>query len=452
MTDLIANGIRLHARIDGSAGPWIVLSNSLGCTLEMWDAQVEALRGRYRILRYDTRGHGRSETVPGPYSMEMLADDLLGLMDAAGVERTFLAGLSMGGMLAQVAALKAPERFLGLVLADTTSRYGPEVAEFWAGRARTALTEGLEPISRGTPARWFTPGFVERHPQIVERYREMLLSNNPVGYAGCCAAIPRIDVTDRLGQLSLPACVIVGEQDPSTTPAHARRIAEALPGAELVILPDAAHLSNVEQPEAFGDVLTRFLAHHTPATPDVPVARLALPDGEAMSDEQREVCAEATAGLRGRVPAPMQAWIRSPEMARRAQKLGEILRYQTSLPPDLSELAILLTARHWTSHYEWMVHKREGLRAGIDPAVIDAIARHEAPPLRTAPERTVHAVTKSLLETHEVTDGLYAEAVGVLGERGVVELVGILGYYTLVSMTLNAFRIGLPEAFSPELT
>ncbi len=259
MTEFHANGIRLHARIDGESGPWVVMSNSLGCTLEMWDPQMPALAGRFRVLRYDTRGHGRSEATPGAYSMELLADDLLALMDAAGVEKAWLVGLSMGGMLAQVAALKAQHRFHGLVLADTTSRYGPEVADFWANRARMALSEGLEPISRTTPARWFTPGFGERHPEVVGHYQAMLRGNDPVGYAGCCGAIPRIDVTDRLHELALPARVIVGEQDPSTTPEHARRIVAALPGADLVVLKDAAHLSNVEQPEAFSAAMLGLL-------------------------------------------------------------------------------------------------------------------------------------------------------------------------------------------------
>jgi len=254
-----ANGLHVRCVVEGDTGPWIVFSNSLGTTLEMWDGQMEALRGRYRVLRYDTRGHGGTDAPPGPYGFDDLAEDLLALMDAHGIDRAVLVGLSMGGMLAQVAALKAPHRFEGLVLCDTTSRYGPEVAGFWAGRVRTALTEGLASIAETTPARWFTPGYQERHPEVVAHYQAMLRANPPQGYAGCCAAIPTIDVTERLHGLSIPARVIVGEQDPSTTPEHARRIAEALPNADLVVLPDAAHLSNVEQPAAFNAALLEFL-------------------------------------------------------------------------------------------------------------------------------------------------------------------------------------------------
>lgn len=181
------------------------------------------------------------------------------------------------------------------------------------------------------------------------------------------------------------------------------------------------------------------------------MARLALPAEENRTEAQRLAIAEATSGRRGRVPAPMIAWLQSPELARRGQHLGEMLRYETTLEPSLSELAILVTARHWTAHYEWVVHKREGLKAGMDPEVIAAIAARRPPVFRDERERAVFAVSTSLLETRGVPDALYAEAVAALGERGVVELIGILGYYALVSMTLNTFEIGLPESFAPEL-
>lgn len=179
--------------------------------------------------------------------------------------------------------------------------------------------------------------------------------------------------------------------------------------------------------------------------------RLELPAEEAMTEEQRAACAEAVAGIRGRVPAPMIAWLRNPELARRGQKLGELLRYQTTLEPRLSELAILVCARHWTSHHEWTAHKREGLKAGMDPAVIAAIAARRVPPLRDDRERAVHDVARSLLGTGRVPPALYAQGVAVLGERGMVELVGILGYYCFVALTLNTFELGLPGSIAAEL-
>jgi 4-carboxymuconolactone decarboxylase len=181
------------------------------------------------------------------------------------------------------------------------------------------------------------------------------------------------------------------------------------------------------------------------------MARLTLPPEEELTAEQRAACAEAASGLRGRVPAPMTAWIRNPELARRAQKLGELLRYQTTLEPRLSELAILVCARHWTSHYEWTVHKREGLKAGLDPEAVAAIAARREPGLRDAREQAVHDAASALLATGRLPAALHARATEALGERGLVELVGILGYYSLVALTLNAFEIGLPEAAAPEL-
>ena len=179
--------------------------------------------------------------------------------------------------------------------------------------------------------------------------------------------------------------------------------------------------------------------------------RLELPPEGAMTPEQNAACAEAIAGIRGRVPAPMVAWLQNPELADRAQKLGALLRYRTSLEPALSELAILVCARHWTSHHEWTAHKREGLKAGIDPEVVAAIAARRRPVLGDARSVAVYDVASTLLSTGRVPQPLYATAVAALTERGMVELVGILGYYCLVALTLNAFELGLPSSIAPEL-
>jgi 4-carboxymuconolactone decarboxylase len=170
-----------------------------------------------------------------------------------------------------------------------------------------------------------------------------------------------------------------------------------------------------------------------------------------MNEAQCRVVDNAVAGKRGSAPPPLIAWLQSPELAERAQRLGEFVRFDTSLPPPLSELAILLTARFWTSHYEWYAHKREGLKAGIDPAVIDAIAKRARPELVDPKARAVYDFTQALHETHAVPEPIFAAATKELGRQGVVELIGVLGYYTLVSMTLNAFEIGLPEGEKPVL-
>ncbi len=181
------------------------------------------------------------------------------------------------------------------------------------------------------------------------------------------------------------------------------------------------------------------------------MSRLEMPSAAEMSAEQTAVCEEAIAGRRGKVPAPMIAWLRNPELARRGQSLGELLRFATTLEPDLTELAILVCGRHWTSHHEWAAHKAMGLKTGLDPQVIAAIAARETPVLPTPRGQAVYDIASTLLSTGRVPAPLYATGTTQLGERGMVELVGILGYYCLVSLTLNTFELGLPGSISPEL-
>jgi len=181
------------------------------------------------------------------------------------------------------------------------------------------------------------------------------------------------------------------------------------------------------------------------------MSRLHIPEREALSAEQRQALDEIVAGRRGRAGGPLLVWLKSPELARRAQRLGEFARYETSFPPRLSELAILVTARFWTAQYEWYAHKKEALKGGLDPAVIDAIAARRRPEFKNDDERVVYDVATALHETHGVPDDLYRNAVNAFGEQAMVELVGLLGYYSLVSMTLNAFEVGLPEGETPEL-
>jgi 4-carboxymuconolactone decarboxylase len=184
---------------------------------------------------------------------------------------------------------------------------------------------------------------------------------------------------------------------------------------------------------------------------EVILARIKLPPLDEMTSQQKSVYDEAAGGRRGHVPAPMIAWLQNPELARRAQKLGELMRYETTLPPQLSELAILIVARHWTAHFEWQAHKKEALKAGISPELIASIAAHQTPQLASEEQRAVYRIATTLLEMRAVPDELYREGVRVLRERGVVDLIGILGYYTLVAMTLNTFEIGLPEARQEDL-
>jgi 4-carboxymuconolactone decarboxylase len=181
------------------------------------------------------------------------------------------------------------------------------------------------------------------------------------------------------------------------------------------------------------------------------MSRMELPPKDAMTPEQAAVCAEVVAGPRGRVPAPIVAWLRNPELARRAQKVGELLRFDTTLEPRLTELAILVCGRHWTSHHEWTAHKRLALETGIDPEVIADIAARKTPRFSDPKERLVFEISSELLANGRLSQAAYARGVDVLEERGLVELVATLGYYCMVSLTLNAFELGLPTNVAPEL-
>ena len=256
-----ANGIAMNYTLEGPANaPIVTLSHSLATDLTMWDPQLTALTSRFRVLRYETRGHGATDAPEGPYSLTQLGDDALALLDALRIGTTHWIGLSMGGMIGQSIALKAPDRLLSLVLADTSSRMPAENRPLWEERIRTAETKGMEPLVEPTLGRWFTPGFRQRRPDVVERVAGMIRKTSPRGYAGCCAAIAALDLTNRLGAIKLPTLVIVGEDDQGTPVAASRAIHEGIKGSALTIIPSAAHLSNLEQPEAFTTALNGFFS------------------------------------------------------------------------------------------------------------------------------------------------------------------------------------------------
>jgi len=256
-----ANGIEINYEIHGKEGaPWLVLSHSLACSVRMWDPQIEALKDRYRILAYDTRGHGGSEAPRGPYTLELLADDLFALLKEKKIATTHYCGLSMGGMIGQTFALKYPGMFQTLTLADTTSKYPAEAWPLWQERIKTAEAKGMEPLAQATLERWFTEPFRKSDAAAVEKVRKLILATPVAGYAGCCHAIPKINLTARLKDIRCPILVIVGADDPGTPVAMAQEIHANAPGSKLVVLPQAAHLANLEQPAGFTRALEDFLS------------------------------------------------------------------------------------------------------------------------------------------------------------------------------------------------
>ena len=249
------NGINLYYETHGTEGPWLTLSHSLGCSSAMWTPQIAEFSKRFRVLAFDTRGHGRSDAPQGPYTLEQLADDLAGLLAQLGIQQTHFCGLSMGGMIGQTFALKYPRVFSSLTLANTTSRYPAEAQSTWADRIRIVESQGMQPLLEPTLGRWFTPAFREARPDIMKTIGAQIVATPAAGYAGCCAAIPQIDVTKRLGEIKCPILVIAGEQDMATPLAMAQEMHTNAPGSTLAVLSPAAHLSNLEQPEAFSAAL-----------------------------------------------------------------------------------------------------------------------------------------------------------------------------------------------------
>ncbi|MGH8724026.1 MAG: 3-oxoadipate enol-lactonase [Burkholderiales bacterium] len=251
------NGIETHYEVHGSEGaPWLTFSHSLACSVRMWDGQVAEFKDRWHILVYDTRGHGASEAPKGPYSLDMLAEDLSQLLQHLGIKRTHYVGLSMGGMIGQTLVLKDPAIFDRVVLADTGHAQTPETLKQWEERVKTAESRGMEPLVQGTIERWFTKDF--RDKPVVKTIADLIRSTPVPGYVGCCQAIAKLSTTARLKEIKRPVLAIAGEQDAAAP--GTRFIGENVPGAKLVLIPQAAHIANIEQAEAFNRALREFLS------------------------------------------------------------------------------------------------------------------------------------------------------------------------------------------------
>lgn len=260
MKTLQANGITIRYDIQGN-GPWITFAHSLGCDLSMWDDQTAALAGAFTVLRYDVRGHGGSSAPPGPYNFPQMTGDALGLLDALGVARTHFVGLSMGGMIGQHLALTAPDRLERLVLCSTSSGYdNPEsVARLWEQRAALVEADGMQTVVGSTLERWFTAPFLSERKDTTTRIGQLIATTPTAGYAAWGRMVSTHSTAARLGEIGVPTLVVVGEEDPGTTPAVARVIADGIPDARLEVIPRASHLLNIEQAESFNKLLRTFL-------------------------------------------------------------------------------------------------------------------------------------------------------------------------------------------------
>ncbi|MCP5365701.1 MAG: 3-oxoadipate enol-lactonase [Hyphomicrobiales bacterium] len=258
MTYAETNGTRLHYRFDGAErAPILVLSNSLGTDVGMWDPQITALAERFRVLRYDSRGHGASRVTPGPYTIEQLARDIVGLLDGLGIDCADFCGLSLGGMVGQWLGVHAPERINRLVLCNTTAYLGP--ADLWNKRIDAVRQGGMAAVADSVLDRWFTAPFLERQSMALSQVRATLLNTPGDGYAACCAAVRDMDQRQDISRIRQPTLVIAGSQDLATPPEDGRFLAERIQGARYVEV-NAAHLSNIEETERFTCAVLDFLS------------------------------------------------------------------------------------------------------------------------------------------------------------------------------------------------
>jgi len=252
------NGIEINYELSGKEGaPWLVLSHSLACTVRMWDPQVEAFKDRFRILNYDMRGHGATSAPQGPYTLDMLAEDVLGLLSFLKIKSAIYCGLSIGGMIGQTIAIRGGHPFTKMVLADTTHTQPPEAIKQWEDRISIARSKGMAGLVDGTMERWFTEPYRKKNSPEFQKIRDLVLKTPVAGFVGCGQAIMKLNTTARLKDIKLPVLAITGEQDGAAP--GTKYIGEHIPGAKYVGIPNAAHIANVEQAEAFNRGLREFL-------------------------------------------------------------------------------------------------------------------------------------------------------------------------------------------------
>jgi 3-oxoadipate enol-lactonase len=248
---------RIYYELTGApSAPVLVLSNSLGTTMAMWDPQLAEFENNFRVLRYDTRGHGQSEVTPGPYTFGQLAQDVVRLLDALKIEQAHFCGLSMGGLTGLQLGLDASRRFEKMVICSASAKFG--TAEGWDKRIEAVRTSGMKQVAGQVIERWFTKEFREAAPSKVETMRRMIEGISPEGYVNCCMALRDADLRERLSEVRGETLIISGAQDPVSPPTDGKLLASGIPGARYCEL-NASHLSNVEAPEEFTRETLRFL-------------------------------------------------------------------------------------------------------------------------------------------------------------------------------------------------
>ena len=384
------SAVEVHAVVEGpSEAPVVLLLGSLGSTLEMWDLQVPALAEHFRVVRFDARGHGRSPVPDGPYSLDDLVDDALALLDRLGAATASLVGLSLGGMTAMRLAAREPHRVDRMALLCTSALLGP--ASSWTERAAAVRAGGTSVVARTVVSRWLTDAARAADPGAVADLERMVGGTPSEGYAACCEAIGAMDLRADLPRITAPTLAVAGADDPSTPPEHLRAIAEAVPGASLVVLPSAAHLANVEQPAAVNAALLVHLRAGGSADGDATSRTRGMEVRRAvLGDDHVDRAVAGTTPL----TAPFQDLITRYAWGDVWSRPGLDRRTRSMLT-----LALLAAGGH---EHELALHVRAAVRNGVTPDEIGEVLLHSAVYAGVPAANSALAVAQSVLESLEV--------------------------------------------------
>ncbi len=380
--------VALHTAVEGPPdAPVVLLLNSLGSTLHMWDPQVPALAEHFRVVRCDARGHGRSPAPPAPYALDDLVDDALAVLDGLGVARAHVVGLSLGGATALRLAVRAPERVDRLALLCTSAFFGGPGA--WRERAAAVRADGTSSIADAVVSRWLTPEHAEADPGLVERLRDMVAGSSDEGYAACCEVIAGLDQRPDLTRVTAPTLALAGAEDPATPPPHLAEIAAGVPGAQLLVVPGATHLANLDQPVAVSAALLVHLrSGATSAAQGMAVRRAVL--GDAHVDRAVAGSTALTAPFQDLITryAWGDVWSR-PGLDRRTR--------------SMVTLALLTALGH---EHELALHVRAALRNGVAREEIGEVLLHSAVYAGVPAANRMLAVAQRVLDEVDAEGGL----------------------------------------------
>ncbi len=250
-----SNAATFNVRIDGDKGPWVLLSHGLATDISMWDELTDDLKNRYRVVRYDARGHGGTPATDGDYTLDQLTTDAVGILDALEIEKAHFAGLSMGGMIAQGLMLDHPARVKSAVIADSRHTTTEEFTHAWSSRADEVRKGGIEAVVASTVERWSSAGLAQRAPQVVERMDWMIRNTSAQGYCGCAIALAHLNYGPRLSEIRTPTLVVCGDEDHGAPPENSRQMHTMIKGSRFLVVEQAGHISNIEKPAVFNNAV-----------------------------------------------------------------------------------------------------------------------------------------------------------------------------------------------------